>query len=111
MTKDELAEGLRICEAATEGPWTNCGSKGSEICGVQLGKTSPHRVTCHKFNDGPKLNRDVAKANATFIAYARTALPKALKENATWAREFHKLQGRTWSCGRLGLHGLTIATK
>lgn len=71
MTDAEIEEGLRICEAATPGPWTVV---EPEI-GVYYLRGDHGMVFKILASSVQRSPDDIA-----LIAYARTALPEALKE-------------------------------
>jgi len=72
LTPDEIAEGLKVCEAAPEGPWWPLlGTDGTAH--VLIGDQEDRVAECHAGETKPA-------AAATFIVLARTLLPRALRE-------------------------------
>lgn len=80
ITKAEREELHRLCDAATPGPWR---VDDDRVCDGRCGEP-------FKYNDGSvaglierhggclTIARDVESANASFIAGARTAIPRLL---------------------------------
>lgn len=78
--KRDLAADLAICEAATVGPWAWADGKREYN---DLGRvTSPEGDVCNFGNYAryyPTAGEEPSKADATFIAEARTGWPRAIE--------------------------------
>jgi hypothetical protein len=89
MEKEEILEGLNICNAASRGFWMtsedgDCvyGPDDSKIT-VDINGDRINLVCVLDDNEyHTYFDKNLMQSNAKFIAYAREALPKALRELA-----------------------------
>ncbi len=81
--KLDMEQAKAICEAATEGPWTTALPHDDRNTGAVYMVKPPHdwAQRCVAITDYDTMVRHNSyQADATFIAYARQALPAALDE-------------------------------
>lgn len=68
------------CEAATPGPWTACGEdRGGCKCGFVWEPAGDWTVASCGSDDDFEIPDEVVKANAQFIAHARTDIPALIE--------------------------------
>lgn len=76
ISKEDLIRWLRVCDAATPGPWVVVDAKDDD------GKPEPfvgmkrHRINCYWELDSTLLSQQ----DAEFIAMAREAIPRLIEE-------------------------------
>lgn len=80
LTDEQIDEALRLCDAATPGPWSP--SVWIETDGNEWRATGPcHEENAHEHGSEPgRPDEQAAQRDAAFIARARTLLPQALRE-------------------------------
>lgn len=80
FTDEQIAEALKLCDAATPGPWHP--SVWIETDGNEWRATGPgHEENAHDYGSEPGCpDEQAAQRDAAFIAAARTLLPAALRE-------------------------------
>lgn len=102
MTPKKKIELLRLCEEATETPWEEVPQNGAgPIIAHRFGtgnqmQPTGLRLICHVLQRGNSLKQD--RANAAFIAAARSAVSDLLAENEKQASE---IAAFTAECGHL----------
>lgn len=74
-----IADEIKVCEAATEGPWMWQPPHGDNVGGIRTTAGVPI-ITCGiDTREYPSVGLDPSEEDAVFIVHARTGYPKALK--------------------------------
>ena len=104
ITKDELQHWLSVCDAATEGPWSNCYDGVPVDHSVYSDTDEDNTCVATTWGVAHGVTPEQAQSDAAFIAIARTALPRAIARIQELESEVERLRAQIDTCGFKRIH-------